>query len=294
MPDLTPVSPERHGARRWRRFSSYAFVQAHPVVPVVLGEHEQVAACLPILFAPQPEKKSDVPPWPVALTRLGAKTALVAGNGVWRGSYVPSILRVHPFHARPTEDGRFALLVDEDSGLVTEDNGDPQDVAFFTADEELTPALAQVVDFFRNRVEAETRTRTAMDAIARAGVLEPFIPPEGLSLPVAGLWGVNATALAGLGRVALADLHRTGALALAHAALVARHHLGFLAHAEAQLSRAAAPAPSPVAPSAEDSALSGFFDALASAQAQDKAQGLADLFGPGTRPPGDPSGDGRS
>lgn len=261
---LFPVSPERHGTRRWRRFSSYAFVQAHPVVPFVLGEHEQVAACLPIFFADS---------FPVALTRLGAQTALVADNGVWRGSYVPSILRVHPFHARPAEGDQFALMVDEGSGLVTDD---PQDVAFFTPDGAPDPELAQVVEFFRNRVEAEARTRSAVAAMHSAGLLTPFVSPDSMALPCAGLMQVDAAALEGLGRVALADLHRAGALALAYAALVAQHHLGFLAHAENLLGRTAPKAAAP-----EDAGLSGFFDALASAQSQEPA--LADWVTPEPR-----------
>ena len=263
-PNLTPVSHDRHGAMHWRRFSSYSFVQAHPVVPIVLGEHEQVAACLPILFS-----QSQAGLWPVALTRIGAQTALVSENGAWRGAYVPSILRVHPFHARPTNTGEFALLVDEDSGLVTDD---PEDVPFFTADGALVPDLVQVVDFFRQRVQAEGNTRAAMQAISRAGLLVPFAPPQGRKLPIDGLMRVDATALARLGRVALADLHRADALGLVHAALVGRHHLGLLAHVEDQLVGAAPKAPPPKNPT--DTAISGFFDALASSQ--EKTADLSD------------------
>ena len=267
-PTLTPVSHDRHGALHWRRFSSYAFVQAHPVVPIVLGEHEQVAACLPILFSPGAPGM-----WPVALTRLGAQSALVAGNGAWRGSYAPSILRVHPFHARATNSGEFALMVDEASGLVTDD---PDDPPFFTPDGALAPDLVQVVDFFRNRVQAEGQTRAAMHAITRAGLLTPFAPPQGRVLPVDGLLQVDRQALGRLGRVALADLHRADALGLVHAALVGQHHLGLLAHAEDQFGRAApevAPSDTPA-----DAAISGFFDALATAQEQEPT--LADWISP--------------
>ena len=271
-PNLTPVSHDRHGALHWRRFSSYSFVQAHPVVPIVLGEHEQVAACLPILFS-----QSQAGLWPVALTRIGAQTALVSENGAWRGAYVPSILRVHPFHARPTNTGEFALLVDEASGLVTDD---PDDPPFFTADGALAPDLVQVVDFFRQRVQAEGNTRAAMQAISRAGLLAPFAPPKGRKLPVDGLLQVDAAALARLGRVALADLHRADSLGLVHAALVGRHHLGLLAHVEDRLVGAA-----PEAPPAErrtDTAISGFFDALATAQEQEPT--LAGLIRPAFTP----------
>lgn len=254
---LFPVSQDRHGARYWRRFSSYAFVQAHPLVPIVLGEHEHVAACLPILFV-----QSSVGPRPVALTRLGARTALVAQIGVWRGSYVPSILRVHPFHYKPAEQGQFALLVDEGSGLVTDD---PKDEAFFAPDGQLAPALAQVVAFFRNRVQAEAETRAAMDAIARGQLLKPYKPASGGEVDFADVMSIDVEELAELGRGDLSALHRSGALGLVHAALVARHHIGFLANAEAQLDKPPKAAPAPP----QDAALSGFFDAIADAQTHD-------------------------
>lgn len=269
MPTLTPISLARHGNRRWRRFSTYRFVQDLPLVPIVLGEHEQTAACLPILFA---RLGADRSLWPVALTRLGAHTALVAPNGMWRGAYVPSLLRVHPFAAQPTTDGQFALMIDEASDLISDDPADP---AFFDGDGQIAPELAQVLAFFRGRAEAEARTRAAMAALADTALLTTFVPQDGISLPQDGLCGVDGAALAALGRVALADLHRSGALALVHSALVARHHMGFLRAAEAQPTAGpahAAPAPNPE--------LAGFFDAFASAQAQDI--GIADFMRPRT------------
>ncbi len=261
---LTPVSAARHGGKRWRRFASYSFVQDHPLVPIVLGEHEQVAASLPIVFAPLPGG-----PRPVALTRLGPQTALVAANGVWRGAYVPSVLRVYPFQAQPGTGPEFTLMVDEGSGLVTEH---PQDEPFFTESGALAPALAQVVEFFRTRAQAELRTRAAMADILRMGLLQPFALPKAPS----GVMEVAPERLADLGRSDLAALHRTGALALLHAACVARHHIGFLAQAEAFVAKAPAKAP---APPATDPALAGFFDALASAQAQEPPAFLASAQG---------------
>ncbi|MGP9788896.1 SapC family protein [Roseinatronobacter sp. NSM] len=258
--DLTPVSAERHGARRWRRFSSFDFVQAHQLVPIVLGEHEQVAACLPVFFTPAPAGTW----WPIALTRLGARTALVGSTGAWRGSYVPSILRIHPFQARQTDSGQFALLVAEGSGLVTDDPGDEP---FFTPDGQLAPALAQVVAFFRNRAQAETQTRAAMAEFARLNLLAPFRPPDEFAASMPALMTVDGEKLAGLARSELSLLHRCGGLELAYSALVARHHLAFLAQAE--LRDSAAPKPARAPASAPDPALTGFFDALATARGQE-------------------------
>lgn len=280
MSDLVPVSLDRHGAQVWQRFRSYAFVQDQPLVPIVLGEHEQVAATLPMIAAP-----TSAGLWPVAVTRLGPVCALVAANGVWRGSYVPSILRVHPFAAQMVggEASEAMLLVNEASGLIapapqTGEGWEP----FFTDDGKLAPTLAHVVQFFADRVAAETRTRAAMTALVQAGALTPTAPfardTAAEALPKGALYA-DPVALAGLSRSELAHLHRTDALALAHAMLVARHHFSFLAQAEAQLNAAPqaprTPDPAARAPLPEDRVLAGFFDAIATAQTAEA--GLPDL-----------------
>lgn len=270
MSDLVPVSPDRHGAQVWQRFRSYDFVQDHPLVPIVLGEQEQVAATLPIVA-----QRHSGALWPMAVTRLGPRSAMVAANGVWRGSYVPSILRVHPFAARLTTDSpaQCVLLVNEATGLVSPRPGvlsDGQE-PFFTEDGQLSPVLAQIVAFFQARIPAEEQTRAAMAALDGAKLLTPTPPLAGVSVPDGALW-LDPVALAALGRSELAHLHRLGALGLAHAMLVARHHLGFLAQVEAQLDQIAAPVAPALVPRQtrpEDAALAGFFDAIAASQTRD-------------------------
>lgn len=271
---LVPVSQERHGARYWQRFKSYDFVHNRRLVPIVLGEHEQVAATLPFFFM-----QTAIGPWPVALTRLSAtgKSPLVAPNGAWLGSYIPSILRVHPFSAQSVDDKQLALLFDENSGLLSDD---PQDEAFFAPDGNLAPALEQVVDFFRKRAAAEARTRDAMTAIAARNLLRPFHPPEGADMTTDGLMVADHARIETLGRVDLAALYRAGALTLMSVQAVALQHLSFLAHVEKRNSAApvrnemAQMAPETTAHRTEQ-ALSGFFDALADAQDSDLPEVLA-------------------
>ncbi|MGI3210088.1 SapC family protein [Roseovarius tibetensis] len=265
---LVPVTPERHGSRFWRRFASWEFVRAHRAVPIVLGEHEQVAASLPIVFM-----RTGAGLWPVALTRLTDRgtCALVSPGGQWRGSYVPSILRVHPFGARRNEAGDLGLLVDETSGLVTDD---PDDEPFFTPDGTPAPALGEVIDFFQKRAAAETKTRAAMAEIVARAAPVPFSAPDAVGqMDVEGLFVPDRARIDGLGRTDLGALHRCGALALLQVQAVSLHHLPFLAAAEAQLDQAprqgrdTAPASPATAPG--DDALSGFLDALADSRVRD-------------------------
>ena len=264
--DLVRMRPDRHGGRFWRRFTSWEFARAHRLVPIVLGEHEQVAASLPIVFT-----RSDAGLWPVALTRLteAGTCALVSPGGQWRGSYVPSVLRVHPFAARRDETGEIGLLVDEASGLVTHDPGDER---FFDESGHPAPAVREVIAFFHARAGAEQRTRTAMSEVAARAPLVPLTASEGVpQMDVQGLFVPDRARIEGLGRADLGALHRCGALALLQAQAVSMHHLPFLAAAEARLDRPSPQQPAEAAAGVAggDAVLSGFLDALAQSRDRD-------------------------
>jgi hypothetical protein len=274
--DIVPVTPERHRGRFWRRFTSWDFARAHRLVPIVLGEHEQVAASLPIVFV-----RTDAGLWPVALTRLterGDGGALISPEGRWRGGYVPSSLRVHPFAARRGATGDQQILVDEASGLVTDT---PEDEPFFDDSGAPAPALQQVIDFFRDRAVAEHRTRAAMSEAAARAPLVPFTPPESLGRMAAqGLFVPDRARIEGLGRADLGALHRGGALALMQAQAVSMHHLPVLAAAETQIELGSGPhrqhTPAIVENDHRDTALSGFLDALAESRDRDSGTGSPD------------------
>lgn len=266
--DMVPVRRDRHGRRFWRRFSSWEFARAHRLVPIVLGEHDHVAATLPIVFA---AKGTGL--WPVALTRLDVQgaCALVSSGGQWRGSYVPSILRVHPFTAQRDETGDTTLLVDEASGLVT---ANEEDEPFFEGDGEPAEGLREVMAFFHERAAAENRTRIAISELCTRALLIPLHPRDVVPrMDVQGLFVPDRARIDALGRTDLSVLHRCGALALVQVQGVSMHHLPVLAAAEAQLDQGAQQAASDTAAgtfaAGGDTLLSGFLDALAQSRDRD-------------------------
>lgn len=260
-----PVSAARHGRRFWRRFASYDFARHQRALPVVIDEILPVASAFPIVF-----RDTDAGPEPVALLRLGAAevTPFVSAEGRWVGRYVPSILRAHPFRATPSgEGGQMMMLVDEDSGLVTDD---PRDEPFFTPDGALSTPLQQVLDFLRDRAASERRTRTACAALRDAGVLRDLTPRAGMTEDQAqGLLAVDADRLAAVPDADLPALMQGGALRLAHAQMISLEHCTWLARATPGGTRPSdRPAPGATSGTADDS-LSGFLSALADAQASD-------------------------
>lgn len=251
-----PVTPERHANRFWRRFTDFGFVRDVRSVPLALAETGPAAAALPLVFADGPKG-----PEPRALLRPArdGQAALVDDDGRWRAAYVPSALRAWPFAAAPGETGdEFSLAVNESSGLLS---GNPADEPFFTPDNRPSPALAQVIDFLRQREAQAARARLACKALRMAGLLMPLAPqPDMHEADCAGFQGIDADALRGLPEDQAAPLLGCGALMLAHAHLVAVHHIGWLAQLDVV---AAAPPPAASAPQPAGG-LSDFLDALAS------------------------------
>ncbi|MFB9150069.1 SapC family protein [Roseovarius ramblicola] len=263
-----PVSHERHGGRCWRRFTSYAFARSLHCVPVVLAELDPAAASFPVVFAEDAQGMM-----PVALLHLrrDADTPFVAGDGSWRGTYVPSALRAHPFSASATGAGdEMALLVDEGSGLVTDD---PHDEPFFAEDGTPSEPLGQVIAFFRTRALSERDTRTACAALGEAGLLAPLRPLPGMDdMSAQGLFAVDPEKLQALPDSALPGLWHEGALRLAQAHRLSLHHASWMARALSAAPGATAPAAPAPAPDAPGSRLSDFLSAVADARDRDNGE----------------------
>lgn len=265
-----PVSFDRHAGRYWKRFSSYEFARHRRIVPIVIAEYRQVAATLPIVFV-----RADSEFSPAALLRLSGEgeTALISPKGLWLGSYVPSILRVYPFDARAVGDECMELLVDEASGLISDD---PADEPFFDETGSLAPNLAEVVEFFRKRGRAEQATRGAVSDLVEHDLLRPLILPEGADPSAAnGLYMVSHDRLAGLEPAAAGALHHSGALALAEAQLISCSQLPLVLHlerraAQSELGKTPQMADHTSQNRAEEQRISGFLDALAESQRKDK------------------------
>lgn len=230
-----PLSVERHGMRRWRRFQDYDFARARRMVPVVLAEAEAVAASMPLVFA---KILPDSAPQPVALLRhSAANTPFIDARGQWLAAYVPALLRVHPFTARPAPEdpARMILLVDESDGFVTDN---VRDARFFDPFGAADPALEAVVTFFQQFEVSNRATRAACATLQAEGLFQPLAPEDPA---LKGISGIDRRALSALDDAAFLRLRASGALDLAHAHFVGRAQLDFLRRAEAALAAGATP-----------------------------------------------------
>lgn len=247
-PVWVPLTAERHGMRRWRRYSDYGFARHRRAIALVLDEVEAAAAALPVLFGlpeladlpADPRTAADPGPSgpppgliPLALiaTEPGGASPFVSDDGRWLTMYVPAALRVHPFAARATGTGaQMALLVDEASGHLTDD---VKAERFFDPLGAPSPALETVIGFFRSYAAFAERTAAAVAALrGLPGLMVPFAASGLTAAQTQGLWMLDRTVFDALDDASMLGLRPSGALALAHAHFVALRQVAWLRKAE--------------------------------------------------------------
>lgn len=233
MTNIQPVSRPRHTHLRWKRVSNYRFASATAVVPLAAAEVSHAALALPLAFV---EREGH---WALAAVMgfLPGQNLYVDADGKWLAAYVPAAFRGFPFLIGTQAGGEATLCVDEGSGLVVEG---AEGETFFTGSGELSPPLAQVLNFLSETTQSEAILIQACDVLNGAGVIEPWpitVESEQGSQQVVGLYRINEATLNGLDDATHVQLRRNGVLGLAYAQLLSIGNLaglGRMAQARAQ------------------------------------------------------------
>lgn len=225
MPELVAISLSGHGKRRWRRYQSYEFARKTSLCGIVLAEIEEVALSLPFGFIHRGERL-----FPVAiLARDHGECLYISAKGHWLGSYVPAMLRAHPFRLKRDQDGRLVLCFDEGSGLLvdSEDEGEP-----FFEGAEPSETIKQIQAFLET---LEASRRATAEACALLQALELVQPwpmaddedveslPQPATMP--GLLRIDQARFAELDGEALLRLNQSGGLRLALLQTLSERHL---------------------------------------------------------------------
>jgi hypothetical protein len=218
MPKLNPVTPQTHGTKFWRRFTSYAFAADTAVAPLVAAELPRALAAMPVGFV-----KQDTRCFPAGLLSLEpGHNLFVTPEGRWAGPYVPACFRGYPFGlARLSGKPDPVLCVDQDSKLVNDTDGE----RFFDDAGRLSEAVAGVVGFLKKIEQNRVLTAAAVDALDRAGVLVPWQITDAADNPVSGLFRIDTAALDALDDAAFLALRTAGALPLVYAHLFSLDHV---------------------------------------------------------------------
>ncbi|WP_442595323.1 SapC family protein [Parapusillimonas sp. JC17] len=236
MANLQAVSKERHAGKRWQRYSSYSFAAADAVAALVVQELPKACMSLPIGFISMEDRYV-----PVAVQGLaGGKNLFVAPDGRWLGGYVPASYRGYPFALANTEDGQQVLCVIEDSGLISELEGE----VFFDEGGQPSKAVSDVLNFLSQVAANRQATQNICAVLQKHELIQPWLiklQTEAGEQTVQGLFRVDEAALNALSAEALDEVRKAGALPMVYCQLLSMQHLqklGQLAqqHAAAQAS----------------------------------------------------------
>jgi len=208
--NLQPLSYNKHRALGWRPVVPPVLVDhSQDTVPVAFDELIRLSCRMPVVLGLAEGPSAPMIPLGAFERRAGA---LVDGSGYWQPEAVPKALRSGPFEPVSTPEGEIAM-VDEHVllPLATEERGV---VPIFESEMNLSAhtrqEIAEVLAWRRGRVEA----RAAAQALEAKGCLRE-IRLGNLSVRV-----VDEDRLAQTEGVELDELHRVGALRLAHMSAV--------------------------------------------------------------------------
>ena len=218
MPEWTAVSRTQHADSYFWPRQGYGFAAQEQVVPILIAELTKLLPHYTLGFIQQSEG-SHQSYQPVALTGLGGERNLyVHSDGRWLASYVPSILRGHPFRMAKADNDQQVLAIEQDS-LTDEPSAQP-----LFDDDNLAEKVQQTLNFLTQCDKNRQVTAKASQLLGDTGLVEQWPLKiecgEGMEpITVQGLYRINEKAMNELAPEAFADLRKHGALALAYAQL---------------------------------------------------------------------------
>lgn len=217
MSQLIALSRERHGAKRWQRFSSFSFAAQKHLVPLVAAEIPRAFVAMPVVFWRHEER------FHLAgmLSPLPGRNFFVDAQGAWIGDYVPAAFRAYPFRMLKSREDqkRMVLCVDEDSGLISDTKGEP----LFDDIGQLNPSVIEVVQFLKKVEENRLVTEQAVDALAEAGIIVHWslrVQIGGRENTIPGIYKIDEHQLNRLDDETFLKLRACQALPIAYAQLL--------------------------------------------------------------------------
>jgi hypothetical protein len=221
LPSLQPLTPERHGKMGWQRFTHYGFARSDVLAPLAAAEVVTAALSLPIAFLHQGDGWQLV----AVLGLLPGQNLFIAPDGHWSGGYVPAALRSYPFRRGQVDGGPEPILcIDEGSGLLVENGGDP----FFNPEGTLTKPVADVWHFMVEAAKGSAQLSAACTVLAEADLFEswPITVELGTgNQQVQGLYRTSEKNLNSLNDEAFIRLRRLGLLPLLYAQMLSAGHM---------------------------------------------------------------------
>jgi SapC len=157
---------------------------------------------------------------PVAVLGLTqGENLMLNDDGSWAARYVPALLRGYPIGLARTDAQNYVVVIDDKAQALSATVGEP----LFDDKGEPTPMLEERRKFVEQLENEAQRTRLLGRALLEHDLLQPMrfdaTLPDGNLISVDGFFTVEEKKFSELPSDKLAQLHKSGILALIHAHL---------------------------------------------------------------------------
>jgi len=228
---MKALNAKQHGNIKIKNELNIEGTKNQQILPLLVHEFAKAGSAMPVIFIRPNEGEKSVQP--AALLGLKPEENLFQKDGKWVGEYLPAVVTHHPFAMVPTQgdENRLQMLINEDSTLVNEEEGD----ALFEGDEQ-TDYLKKRMESLSNYFSSMHVTREFCDYISEKELLiEQTLTIEinGEKVQLNGLLLVDEKKLHELSDEDFLELRKRGYLSPIFAHLSSLHHANKLAKLKA-------------------------------------------------------------
>ena len=118
---VVPITKEKHSKLHIKAIENFDFAKNVNMASIMVHEFSRAAAIYPIVFVEDKDKDQFKP---VVLLGFEDGENLFVQGDKWKASYIPAIIRRYPFAlAKTNEEGNFLVCIDEESDLVSKNEG---------------------------------------------------------------------------------------------------------------------------------------------------------------------------
>ena len=222
------LNSKEHGKVKIKNELNLVSTEKQQVLPLLVHEFAKAGAAMPVIFI-RPNKDDTKIVQPAALLGLKPDENLFYEDGKWVAEYLPAVVTHHPFAMVPTqgEENRLQMLINEDSPLVNEKEGE----ALFDGEEQ-TDYLKKRMESLSNYFGSMQVTREFCNFLVEKELLVEqtlTVDINGEKVQLNGLLLVDEKKLAELSDTDFLDLRKRGYLAPIYSHLGSLHNANKLA-----------------------------------------------------------------
>lgn len=228
MPTIKPISLEHFANKRWIRFTNFNFAANDMICEISAHEVLKAALGMPVCFIKH-EGKFVL----VALQGLESnKNLYIAGDGRWRGRYIPHRYLCHPFLTLENTDGNQVLCIDEESEFLTDASNSSAEI-FFDTEGKPSKQMTELVNFLSGHAYRLKTTREICDLLVQHKLIKPWdlrVQTAKTGIQLQEIYCIDEERLNSLSATSLKELRNKDALMLAYNQLFSMLNVSLLAN----------------------------------------------------------------